>query len=118
MTFDERHAVLSALMDREAIDPDALAVVLDDVAGRKMLVDFVRLRTELQREDAGVEDIQPRSEAPRRLSRLRKWRFVAAVLLPLAIGVAGGWWLGDWSRHERPPVPDRVVSFTPGVDWK
>jgi hypothetical protein len=118
MTFDEKHTVLSALIDREDIDPDALATALDDPAGRAMLVDFVRLRVELQREDAASPSVATSRANTRRVSRPRSWRLAAAVLLPLGIGIASGWWIGDWSRQERPPVPNRVVSFTPGVDWK
>jgi hypothetical protein len=116
MTFDERYTVLSALIDREAIDPDALAAALDEPAARAMLVDFARLRRELLHDDAADDVRTNRELAPRRLP-LRWWRLAAAVLLPLAMGVASGWWIGDWSRQERPPTPSRVVSFTPGVDW-
>jgi hypothetical protein len=117
MTADERHAVLSALIDREDVDPDALAVALEEPAGRALLVDFVRLRGELQREDAPAAEGQPSHALPVSRSHARMWRLVATLLLPLGIGVASGWWIGDWSRHERPPVPDRVLSFTRGVDW-
>lgn len=117
MTFDEERAVLSALIDREPVDPDALADAIEDTDGRAMLVDFVRLRLELQREDATLPTTARAGARPKRLSRLRSWRLAAAVLLPLGIGVASGWWLGERSRQEHPPTPDRVVSFTPGVDW-
>lgn len=118
MTSDERHAVLSALIDREDVDPDALAVALNDEAGRALLIDFVRLRVELQGEDARATEAQPNRALPTRRSHTRRWRLVATLLLPLGAGVASGWWIGEWSRQERPPVPDRVMSFTPGVDWK
>jgi hypothetical protein len=118
MTFDEQHAVLSALIDREAVDPDALAIALDDPAGRAMLVDFIRLRLQVQHEDAGSGNAETRRATTARRSHLRLWRLAATMLLPLAVGVASGWWIGDWSRQEQPPVPSRVVSFTPGVDWK
>jgi hypothetical protein len=118
MTFDERHTMLSALIDREAVDPDVLAAALDDPAGRAMLVDFVRLRLELQREDADTDDLEARrlEAAPRSSFRVR--RLAAAVLLPLAIGLASGWWLADRSAEVKPPTPSRVLSFTPGVDWR
>lgn len=118
MTIDERHVVLSALVDREPVDPEALATALEDPAGRRALVDFIRLRVELQRADAGAGEVGARPPDATRHSGPLKWRLAAAVLLPLAIGVASGWWICDWSRQERPPTPDRVVSFTPGVDWK
>src|SRR5687767_5181977 len=37
-------AVLSALLDHEPVDPDALSAALDDAEARAALVDFVRLR--------------------------------------------------------------------------
>lgn len=117
MTSDERHAVFSALIDREDVDPDALAVALDDPAGRALLVDFVRLRVELQHEDGGAADADSNRALPPGRSHVRMWRLVATLLLPLAIGLASGWWIGDRSRQERPPTPTQVVSFTPGVDW-
>ena len=117
MMLDERYAVLSALIDREAVDPDALAIALEDPDGRARLVDFVRLRLELQREDAESGNVETSGSTTRRRTHVRMWRLAAAVLLPLGVGIASGWWVGDWSRQERPPVPDRVVSFTPGVDW-
>jgi hypothetical protein len=117
MTFDERHSVLSALIDREPVDPDLLAAALEDASGRALLVDFVRLRAELQREDVTTRGGATRAFTLNRPSRLRSWRLAAAVLLPLGIGMASGCWIGDWSRQQRPPTPSRVVSFTPGVDW-
>ena len=58
MMLDERYAVLSALIDREAVNPDALAIALEDPDGRARLVDFVRLRLELQREDAESGNVE------------------------------------------------------------
>jgi hypothetical protein len=118
MTFDERYAVLSALIDREMVDPDAVAAALDDAAARAMLVDFMRLRVELQREDAGSRNVETGHATTARHSHFRTWRLAAAILLPLAVGVASGWWIGDWSPQAKPPTPDRVLSFTPGVDWR
>jgi hypothetical protein len=57
MTIDEQHVVLSALVDREPVDPEALATALEDPAGRRALVDFIRLRVELQRDDAGAGEV-------------------------------------------------------------
>ena len=114
MTTEDRFEVLSALLDREAVDPAALARALDDPAGRAQLVDFARLRARVQQEfaadDGGIA-------APAR-SRARRWLARAAlVLLPLSLGLFGGaWWVEQ--RHLRPPTPDRVVQFVPGVDWK
>ena len=114
MTTDERFAVLSALLDREAVDPDTLAAALEDPAGRAQLVDFVRLRNRLADELAADEPVE-RPHAP---SRAKTWLARAAiVLLSLSAGAAGGaWWVEQ--KDSRPPEPDRVVQFVPGVDWK
>lgn len=114
MTTEERFEVLSALLDREAADPDALARALDDPAGRAQLVDFARLRARVHQEFSVDDAMAPRS----RPSSARRWLARAAmVLLPLSLGLLGGAW---WVEHRelRPPTPDRVVQFVPGVDWK
>lgn len=114
MTTEERFEVLSALLDREAVDPDALARALDDAAGRAQLVDFARLRARVQREFSVDDAVTPRW----RPFSARRWLArVALVLLPLSLGLFGGaWWVEQ--RELRPPTPDRVVQFVPGVDWK
>ena len=114
MTTEERFEVLSALLDREAVDPDALARALDDPAGRAQLVDFARLRARVQLEFSVGDPIPSRS----RPSSARRWLArVALVLLPLSLGLVGGaWWVEQ--RDMRPPTPDRVVRLVPGVDWK
>ena len=116
MTTEERFSLLSALIDREDVDPDALALALDDPAGRAQLVDFVRLRVRVH-----DELMDPPAATPalgRRHSSPRMWTVRAAlVLLPLALGAAGGaWWVER--RESQPPTPTRVVQFVPGVDWK
>jgi hypothetical protein len=114
MTTEERFEVLSALLDREAVDPDALARALDDPAGRTQLVDFARLRARVQQEFA-VDDAVTTAPRP---SSARRWLARAAlVLLPLSLGLLGGaWWVEQ--RELRPPTPDVVVRLVPGVDWK
>jgi hypothetical protein len=121
-------AVLSALLDRERVDPDELARVLEDAEARALLVDFVRLRHEFSAEADGrtespganvaaAEHVAGASSARRRSPVARWLRPLAAALLLTAAG-AGGMWLGEQRREDRPPQPSRVVSFTPGVDWK
>jgi hypothetical protein len=112
----EARSVLSALIDREPVDPDALALVLEDPAARALLVDFVRLRVALAADD---EDLIQATTARDRVPRSRIGRVVrplAAALLLSAAG-AGGLWLGERRGHDRPPAPSRSVSYTPGVDW-
>lgn len=122
MRTDEQFAVVSALLDREPVDPDALASVLEDPEGRTRLVDFVRLRVMAARELAldgeqegrtSVRPVDGRVRAPSMTGRLL--RRAAAVLLPLAL--VAGYAVWQEGRPE-PPMPDRVVEFTPGVDWR
>jgi hypothetical protein len=117
MKTDERFAVLSALLDREPVDSEALADALEDPAGRAQLVDFVRLRASVAAEFA-VEASVPARSLGRRRSRWAMWIARAAlVLLPLVLGAAGGAWFAE-RRDARPPTPTRIVQFVPGVDWK
>jgi hypothetical protein len=116
MTIDaiDAHAVLSALIDRETVDADELARVLEEPAARALLVDFVRLRQAINADDLAAEPLfapRPAAPTPRRLLRP-----LAAALLVAGAGL-GGLWLGERRDQERPPTPSRVVSFTPGVDW-
>jgi hypothetical protein len=115
----DSRAVLSALLDREAVDPDELARVLEAPEARALLVDFVRLRRELAIDlDDGVHALAIGVTPVARTSQGARWlRPLAAALLLTAAG-AGGMWLGEQRREDRPPQPSRVVSFTPGVDWK
>jgi hypothetical protein len=117
MTTDDRFAVLSALIDREPVDPNVLASALEDPAARAQLVDFVRLRESVHRElavDDGVE-AAVRSTGH---STLKLWIARAAlVLLPLTLGATAGAWFVE-RQATRPPAPDRIVQFVPGVDWK
>jgi hypothetical protein len=117
MTTDERFAVLSALIDREQVDAEALAAALEDPAGRAQLVDFVRLRARVVDELPGADAVGATPRLRRR-SRVPRWLGRAAlVLLPLVLGAAGGAWFVE-RKEMRPPTPDRIVQFVPGVDWK
>jgi hypothetical protein len=115
MMTDERFAVLSALIDREPVDADVLAVAIEDPAGRAQLVDFVRLRARVI-DELAIDDAVAAQQ--RRRSRLPTWmRRAALVLLPLMLGAAGGAWFME-RKDTRPPTPTRIVQFVPGVDWK
>lgn len=112
---EEQQAVLSALIDREIVDPDALASALDAPDGRALLVDFVRLRA-LVAADVDAEITQP--SAAFATQRFRTgWKLVAAAMVPLVLGLGGGYWWRE-RAESRPPTPSRIVQFVPGVDWK
>jgi len=114
MTRDDRFAVVSALLDREAVDPDMLRVALEEPKARAELVDFVRLRERLAHELTDPEPVAARTAG----SRARLWVARAAMLLlPLLSGLAAGAWWAE-RRELRPPEPDRVIRFVRGVDWK
>ena len=115
MTSDERYMVLSALIDREAVDPDALSATIESAEARAALVDMVRLRAMV----AAELDAEPAMQAPRPSTVIASgaWRWVAAAVIPLAVGLGGGYW---WRvrAESTPPTPTRVVQFVQGVDWK
>ena len=106
--------VLSALVDGEASDADAVAAVIEVPANRALLVDFIRLRVSVQAD----EDTAPEWR-PERLNALetatahapRAWLRVAAVLALLTAGGVGGTWLEDYLTRDRPPKPSRVVQL-------
>jgi len=113
MTSNERFVEISAVIDGEAVDADALAAALEDPDGRAQLVDFVRLRNRVR----ALGGDEP-GRLPARPSNTRTWIVRAAiVLLPLLLGAAGGIWFAE-QRDSRPPQPDRVIEFVRGVDWK
>jgi hypothetical protein len=137
MTMSDAREVLSALIDREPVDPDVLAALLEEAANRRLLVDFVRLRAAVRTdEDEGAArhpatgyrlpaaghraDVRLRAlgsgTAPSG-SRGSRWIPAAAVFVLLAIGAGGGAWLEHYMAAEKPPQPHRVVRFEPGVDW-
>jgi hypothetical protein len=120
--------VLSGFVDGESVDPEALAVALLSPGGREALLDFVRLRSAI-----AADDTRPSAGFYRRMAQtlhstvpgpafhVAGWRrFAAAAVLALAaLGLVD---LGIRLRNprgvEKPPRPDRVLQFQPGVDWK
>lgn len=114
MMTSEAREVLSALIDREPVDPDVLSEVLEDAAARAMLVDFVRLRRLVETEtgEHSVESLRAAGTRPRR----HPARLAAAALVVLSAGL-GGWWLLETSSGDEPPAPARVLRFERGVDW-
>ena len=113
MTTDHAE-LLSALMDREAVDPDALARALEDPEARRALVAFASVRQALHEpapgESAWLATQTPRLAASRPLRD--RWRLVAAAVL-LAAGLGTGVVAERYRSQQRPPEPTRVVQLEP-----
>jgi hypothetical protein len=101
--------VISAFLDDEPFEPQALAEALADPAGRELLIDIVLLRHVAQSEEsAGVVTPTP---APRS-SRPLYWVAAAAAVVALL----GGYQLGHRQAMDdspRPPAATRVVQSEP-----
>jgi hypothetical protein len=114
---DEHLDIISALLDGEPVEPDALEQALDAPDGRRLLVEFVRLR-----EAARAElPLPPSLVALRRRAPL--WR--RAVPLPAVAALLLIAWLTAWfvprpapEAPLGPPAPTRTLSYEPGVDWR
>jgi hypothetical protein len=110
MTAPDTHEILSALLDREPVDPDRLAAVLERPEARALLVDFVRLRALLHADVGGAVPAAARAPAPRSVAR--PLLAVAAAALLLVTGAALGSRFGV-ANDDRPPEPNRVVKLVP-----
>jgi hypothetical protein len=100
------HEVISAFLDNEPFDPQALSEALADPEGRALLIDLVALRRLTQPEDAVLVP----ARSLRRTGR-RPFRLVAAAAL-LTLAVVGGYQWGERSGAPAtdPPPATRVVS--------
>jgi negative regulator of sigma E activity len=110
MTTDDRE-LLSALLDREPVDADALARLLDDAEGRRTLVAFAALRSRAQAAVPGEAEWLRRHRLPARRSH-GAWRLVGAAAA-LVVAVAVGMYVEQQRSREVPPAPARVVQFEP-----
>jgi hypothetical protein len=113
MTEPAAHELLSALLDREPVDPDRLSVLLEDAEARAMLIDFVRVRFVLHG-DSDQAVPAPPLVLPRRPRHagtvvLR----IAAALVLLALGALAGRRFVP-SDVDAPPEPTRVVQLSSG----
>jgi len=127
---DDRLEVISAFVDGERVDPDALGTALALAEGRAYLVDLLRLRE-------AVADAEPPPASA--LLPGRPWRGairpMAAATVAL-IALAGGYVAGQRGRVQAgqepgvrtpeilvqssapaPPKPTRVIKLEPGVNW-
>jgi hypothetical protein len=113
MTEPALHELLSALLDREPVDPDALAAILERAEARALLVDFVRLRTVLQPDGLDAPAVTSRTlpqTAPR--TPAKAMLQLAAAILLVALGALAGHQLSP-ADVEPPPEPTRVVPLVP-----
>ena len=107
--MNTNHEVISAFLDDEPFEPQALAEALADPAGRELLIDFVLLRHVAESEEsANVVTPTPalRSKRPVYL--------VAAAAVVVAL--LGGYQLGQRQSTDdspRPPAATRVVQSEP-----
>ena len=117
--------VLSAVLDGDPVDIAQLEAALETPEGRKVFVDFVRVR-----QTAASDNAMPRREfSERALEQVTVSRRIRTRGLPFPVAAAAilvAMLLGsllnlDSIRQERPaapPEPARVLRFEPGVDWK
>jgi hypothetical protein len=110
----DNRELISALIDGEAVDADAVADALEIAANRRLLVHFLRLRVSVHADD----DAPPKWRAdrltltgPPRVERSRAWLRTAAVLALLTVGGLGATWVEGLLTRERPPEPTRVVEL-------
>jgi hypothetical protein len=111
MTAPDTHEILSALLDREPVDPDCLADLLERPNARALLVDFVRVRAALHDDgqDAAAIAAPPRE---RQRSVARPLLAIAAAILLLTAGALLGSRFG-LADDDRPPEPTRVIQLAP-----
>jgi hypothetical protein len=117
--MNETHSqVMSAFVDGEAVDPDALAAALDDGEARLLLVDFVRLRGAAGRMDEGL----PASLAAfRRKPIWHRTVPMPAVAALVLIALLASWFVPRPPQDAGPPLPpapSRTLSFEPGLEWQ
>ena len=107
--MNTNHEVISAFLDDEPFEPQALAEALADPAGRDLLIDFVLLRHVAQSEEsARVVTPSPALQSKRRLY------LVAAAAV--VVSLLGGYQLGQRGSTDdspQPPAATRVVQSEP-----
>ena len=107
--MNTNHDVISAFLDDEPFEPQALADALADPACRALLIDFVLLRHVAQAEES-ASVVTP---APAMRSN-RPFYLVAAAAAVVAL--LGGYQLGQRQSTDdsaRPPAATRVVQSEP-----
>jgi hypothetical protein len=122
---------LSAFLDGESVDPSELAAALSMPGAREALVDFIRLRAEIGRDESTpsrrfyrtMERIVTPESHRRRSYAIGGGMAFAAALLVIAVLL----WTAPMRRHLsvgddaarlNPPNPTREIRFERGVDWE
>jgi hypothetical protein len=124
--MSEDFEVLSAVMDGDVVDIGELEMALENPRGRRVFVDFVRLR-QTAADDAAVPRREFSEGVVRDLTLGRPGRkrgvpyplAAAAILVAVLLGAL----LSPNSATQNsaptgPPEPTRVLRFEPGVDWQ
>lgn len=116
---DTHFEIISAFLDGESVDPDALALTLAHPGARTLLSDFLKLRAATKEEGPGVPRSLTRLRAPRMTIGSARVPLPVAVMLALLVGAAS-FALSERTRldEQRPPDATRAVRFEPGVDWQ
>jgi hypothetical protein len=107
--MNSNHEVISAFLDDERFEPQALAEALADPAGRALLIDFVLLRHVSQSE----ESASVVTSTPALRSRRSGYLVAAAAVM---VALLGGYQLGQRRPTDdspRPPAATRVVQSEP-----
>ena len=121
-----QHEVISAFLDNEPFDAEALAQALAQPGGRDELLDLVALRAVVQ-EDAAMTAVttDPRAWSRQRRTWIAAGFLAATVVFGVGAGILAptlidrGRQAGNPSTSEAdaPPTPNQVVTFEPGLDW-
>ena len=107
--MNSNHEVISAFLDDEPFEPQALAEALADPTGRELLIDFVLLRHVAQSEEsASVVTPTPVLRPKRPLYLVAAAAVVVALLAGYQLGQRQS--TGD---SPRPPAATRVVQSEP-----
>jgi hypothetical protein len=107
--MNTNHEVISAFLDDEPFEPQALAEALADPAGRELLIDFVLLRHVV----ASEESANVVTPTPAVLSKRPAYLVAAAAVM---VALLGGYQLGQRQSTDdslRPPAATRVVQSEP-----
>jgi hypothetical protein len=112
-TMSDTRELLSALIDGEAVDADAVANILEAPTNRALLIDFLRLRVSVQSDGETVPEWREDRFAAD--TRAQRWARIglraAAVLALVTAGAVGGTGIERFLTRERPPEPTRVVQL-------